>query len=141
MAYQIVETTNKFNVDVPLGVKTTLNGPGLFVPVYSTDEQGVQNLKNLLLTRVGERYDKPTFGTNLLSLIFMPISNETKILLYDMITSAINTWLPEITIINLDVVNSEDTNTTTVKLTFSVNGSAFRELTLTANESGTLQVE
>ena len=144
MAYRIYETVQRLNQDIALGVKSTFNGPGLFVSVYSTQEQGVNNLKNLLLTRIGERYDNPSFGTDLLNVLFAPATLETKIIINEMVSTAINRWLPEIILEKIDIQTPEDlpalNNDIVVTLTFSVNGTAFQTLTLSANETGKLQI-
>ena len=70
MGYKIQPVQTNSAVDnTALGVEINFNGPGVFVPVYSTDQQALNNLKNLLLTRIGERYDNPAYGTNLLNII------------------------------------------------------------------------
>jgi phage baseplate assembly protein W len=144
MGYRIYETVQRLNQDIALGVKSTFNGPGLFVSVYSTQEQGVNNLKNLLLTRIGERYDNPSFGTDLLNVLFAPATLETKIIINEMVSTAINRWLPEIILEKIDIQTPEDlptlNNDIVVTLTFSVNGTAFQTLTLSANETGKLQI-
>ena len=79
MGYKIQPVQTNLAVDnTALGVEINFNGPGVFVPVYSTDQQSLNNLKNLLLTRIGERYDNPTYGTNLLNIIFQPNVEELK---------------------------------------------------------------
>ena len=71
MGYRIQPVQTNFSVDnTALGVEIQFNRPGVFVPVYSSETQALNNLKNLLLTRIGERYENPTYGTNLLNIIF-----------------------------------------------------------------------
>ena len=52
-----------FQKDVAVGVKLPFGKPnGLFAQSYTTEEQATSNLKNLLLTRKGERPFQPEFG-------------------------------------------------------------------------------
>ena len=44
----------------------------VFKSVYTTSEQTLARMKTLLLTRKGERYQLPTYGTNLLDILFQP---------------------------------------------------------------------
>ena len=69
MAYQIIEPLIN-PVDVrPLGIRLDVQS---FTPLYLTTDQAYENLKTLLLTRKGERYHQPNFGTRLLNILFEP---------------------------------------------------------------------
>ena len=53
--------------DVAVGIKLPFTGKNgnLFDLSYSTRDQALSNLKNLLLTRRGERIMEPLFGTTI----------------------------------------------------------------------------
>ena len=74
MAYQIVSNDNvirRTNVST-LGISLGNNNTVVFEPTYTSLEQEFAKLKTLLLTRKGERLYLPTFGTDLLKIIFQP---------------------------------------------------------------------
>jgi hypothetical protein len=60
-----------FKKDVAVGVQLPFGkNKGLFSLSYTTEEQAISNLKNLLLTRKGERPFQPQFGSDVYSLMF-----------------------------------------------------------------------
>ena len=54
------------------------------------------NLKNLLLTKKGERVLQPNFGSGLQSLLFEPIDETFETRVADTITESVSQWLPYI---------------------------------------------
>lgn len=146
MAYKIQPVqTNFISDNLALGVEINFNGPGVFIPIYSSETQALNNLKNLLLTRIGERYNNPTFGTDLLSIIFQPNVEELKADIIDIITIAVNRWLPEITLERIDVVTAESDpvmqHDVKITINFSVNTEQLYNVVITANENGQLTIE
>ena len=63
---------NDLDEDTYVGLELPMrHGPlGFFSRTKTALEQAKSNIKNLLLTNKGERLGNPTFGTNLLSLVF-----------------------------------------------------------------------
>lgn len=94
--------------DVGIGIKFPFNGPGIFNTSYTTKDQAISNLKNLLLTMVGERILQPLYGTNLLGALFQPITPELKQFIMDDISDAIAYWLSYIDVINISVDTFEE---------------------------------
>lgn len=144
MAYRIQTVNDITSPDVPLGVKLTDKNSGMFQSVYSTDKQTLVNLKTLLLTRKGERVHQPTFGSNLLYIIFQPSVSSLKEYIIDTINEAINEWIPYISIETIDIITNEDDPTLehNIKVTieFSINNFNEQKITIFANEDGTLLV-
>ena len=144
MAYRIQTVNDITSPDVPLGVKMTDKNSGMFQPVYSTNEQTIVNLKTLLLTRPGERYHQPTFGCNLLNIIFEPNISELKPEIGEIITVAINEWLPYISIDAIDIITADDdpsiTHDIRIMIEFSVSDFDTQTITIFANEDGTIIV-
>lgn len=146
MAYQIIGV-NDINATVApsigLGVSFSSTSP-IFKSIYLTTEQATENLKNLLLTRIGERYMEPNFGTNLLYIVFEPNVSELKQQIDEILSSAISTWLPYITIEDLQIITSEDDPNlqynVQITLIFSVNGFDTKSITLSAGNNGQLTV-
>lgn len=145
MAYKIQPVSDTKTMDVALGVESNFNGSAVFVPTYSTAKAVMSNLKNLLLTRVGERYNNPTFGTKLLDVIFEPSNEFLKQDINEIISDAVNRWIPEITLVSIDAKTSYDdpaiANDVQVTITFSVSGEQTYQMNIGANETGTLNVQ
>jgi phage baseplate assembly protein W len=91
--------------DVAVGIKLPLSKQDgrLFDLSYTTEEQAISNLKNLILTRQGERLMQPLFGTRLQDTLFEPNTELIRDALRESIISAVQFWLPYITIQRLDV--------------------------------------
>lgn len=90
----------------PIGVLLPFNNPrGIFQQSYTTKEQVLSNLKNLLLTAKGERYFQPTFGADLRAVLFENITDEEefKDRLKSEIQDAITIWLPYLNINSIEV--------------------------------------
>lgn len=145
MGYKIETITEQNNTpDIVLGFDSVFSNNSVFKPLYLTDDQAVANLKNLLLTRKGERYEQPNFGTDLLNILFEPTYDEIKIDIEDILTSAINFWLPYINIENLDIQTAADDpnllHNIKIQLSVSVSGFSTRTITILADESGQLEI-
>jgi phage baseplate assembly protein W len=117
MAYvldrKVVKDTKEFN-DYAYGITLPVQrgNTGYFNQAFSSFEQAKSNLKNLLLTRKGERVMQPNFGTGLHEL-----------LLEDTITKNVNYWLPYINIKQIDIEMTDqmkDRNTANMKIEFTV---------------------
>ena len=141
MAYildkKIVKDTDEFS-NSAYGITLPIQ-PGngtMFNQSFSSFESAKSNLKNLLLTRKGERPFQPEFGTGLQALLFEPLVEgvlEEK--LESAITTSVNFWLPYIDIDEIEVQMTDemkDRNTAVIKLKFSVGGQ-FESQELTFN--------
>jgi len=130
MAYEIQSNTINLTPDVAVGIKLPMIGKlgNLFDLSYSTQDQAISNLKNLLFTTPGERLMQPLFGTELRSSLFEQNDNALKNEIYDSITRSIGFWLPYITINELIVTpvttidGSKEEHGVTISLKVSVNG-------------------
>jgi hypothetical protein len=60
-----------------VGVMLPLGGSPMFKSSYTTEQQAISNLKNLLLTTKGERPFQPLFGSDIYSLLFENIQLAT----------------------------------------------------------------
>jgi uncharacterized protein len=103
MAYRIEPILDTFNTATPLGIKLSFNDVGIFSTNYNSTDQAKANLRNLILTKVGERYEQPTFGCNLLNILFQPMSDDIIGNINDIIQTPVSYWLPYISIENIDV--------------------------------------
>lgn len=140
MAYVIgrkaVKDTNDFDsyaYGITLPVKR--GNTGFFEQAFTSFEQAKSNLKNLLLTKKGERIMQPDFGTGLHSLLFEQIDENLETKIEETITQNVSYWLPYINIKNIDVDMSDelkDKNQVNLSLQFTVgNQIDLQEITFT----------
>lgn len=129
--------------DIGLGVEIS-NSTIVFNPVYDLKKQVKQNIKTLLLTRIGERYMLPQFGTDLLLLIFQPNVTELKEQIITIITDAMNSWINNITLERVDVKTNEDDPTLNymieVSIIYTIQNFVTDTVTISATEAGTVVV-
>lgn len=127
-----------FEPDVAVGVLLPFNGnaPGrtfnqnyasgsqggasVFAQSYSTEEQAVSNLKNLLLTRKGERFMQPDFGTQIVDSLFEQSTVDLERSIEDGLNEDIATWLPYIILDNIIVDRRIDQHVLDISLHFRV---------------------
>lgn len=108
---------------------------GFFEQAFLSFDQAKSNLKNLLLTKKGERIMQPEFGTGLQSLLFEQIDDNLESRIQETITKNVNYWLPYINIESIDVEMTnelKDQNRVNLSLEFTVgNQIELQELTFT----------
>ena len=102
MAYElgkkVVNDLEEF-ATVAYGISSpTKRGKVMFEQTFTSFEAARANLRNLLLTRVGERVMQPDFGTTLHNVLFEPMDDEQfEEKLTGSITDKVELWLPYIT--------------------------------------------
>lgn len=106
--------------NVAIGVMLPLGGSPMFKLSYTTEEQAISNLKNLLLTRKGERPFQPLFGTDIYSLLFEQMDLGTSNKLKETLTNDIRFWLPYIIINELTINQEDDYNRINITLSVQV---------------------
>ena len=110
-----------FEKDVAVGVKLPFGKPnGLFAQSFTTEEQATSNLKNLLLTRKGERPFQPLFGSDVYSQLFENIDSNLNERVSQTLSEDIKFWLPYIVIDNIDIETEPDRNFLRIELRFRV---------------------
>jgi len=92
-------------LDTGIGLTLPFNSEtGKFGEVsYFSIDQALSNLRNLILTRKGERPMHPKFGTNLQDYLFEPNNKELRDKVGGEVRQAIEDWLPYIIVKSLDV--------------------------------------
>ena len=111
---------NNLNPDVSNGLSFPLGfvGSRFFNRTKTIEEQAQHNLKNLLLTNLGERPMQPEFGSRLLSVVF---EFKDDALIEEVINEAVEKWLPYITINEvITSVDATNQNRLNVSIDFSV---------------------
>jgi len=109
------------NKDVAVGITLPFGkSSGLFNLSYTTEEQSISNLKNLLLTRKGERVFQPNFGSNIPSLLFEQMNSSLEVDLEQSLRDDIGFWLPYIVIDDILIQPDFDRNLVRIELSFRV---------------------
>lgn len=107
---------------------TNTGGGSVFNTTYTTQAQAISNLKNLLLTRRGERLMLPTFGSPIPEYVFGNITanggiaigpDEVSDIEQDL-TDTINFWLPYIILDDVTAEVYPDQNAVRISITFRV---------------------
>tara|TARA_B100000287_G_scaffold111933_1_gene104309 strand:+ start:691 stop:1143 length:453 start_codon:yes stop_codon:yes gene_type:complete len=121
-------------IDLPL---VNANGK-LFSQTYLTIDAAKANLKNLVLTRRGERPFQPELGTSIYDFLFDNNIPEMLAKIETELSDAIAFWLPYIDIKLLDVRVadvqhgfSDRFNGVQIQIDFSLKGNTFDESSLT----------
>ena len=130
MAYELnqkividTEEFNNFAVGITLPIQR--GNDGYFAQSFRTFDQVRSNLKNLLLTKKGERIIHPEFGSGLHDLLFQPATEKFEEDLETTINEAVAKWVPYIIVedINVDISKEQtDNNQAKVSLKFRQEG-------------------
>ena len=107
--------------NIAIGVSLPFNGPGVFNSTYTTKDQIKSNLVNLLLTDTGERLMNPTFGCDLRKFLFEGITENNLSNLTISLANSIKTFVPEITVLNIEVGPNTDYNTIDLSVNYLLN--------------------
>ena len=114
------ESFSDYAIGITLPIQITNTA---FAQSFTTREQVSSNIKNLLLTKKGERILQPEFGSGLQGLLFDFNNDELPTKIEDTITEALEQWLPYVTIDSIDVEQTDylkDRNRATVSIKFKV---------------------
>ena len=103
-----------------IGIPFPLGGAPIFRSTMTTEDQALSNLKNLLLTRKGERPLQPLFGTDIPSFLFEQITDPLLNKLKEGVEKDIAFWLPYIKMEEIKVEPLEDENRINFTFSFSV---------------------
>ena len=111
--------------NIAIGVSLPFNGPGVFNSTYTTKDQIKSNLLNLLLTDVGERVMNPEFGTVLRKFLFEGITENNIESLKVSLINSIAFYVPDITVVNIDITPEYDSNIINLSVNYVLNISQF----------------
>jgi phage baseplate assembly protein W len=116
----IIETKEYEDYAVGLALPIQINGVA-FKQNYTEIEQLKSNIKNLLLTKRGERVMNPLFGAGVETVLFEPITEEFEDKIQTIITNSVERYIPNVDIeeINVDMSNeNKDKNLVNISLKF-----------------------
>ena len=110
-----------------------LTGQGKIATITDPDEIAEDRVDALIGTYPGERVMQPTYGVNLPSYMFTPdIINTTDLIAND-INTAVQTWEPSITLLNVTPVTTQaDVGISKVNVDFTISSDPTFTPTLTA---------
>lgn len=124
-----------------IGVMLPLGGKPLFKSSYTTEEQAISNLKNLILTRKGERPLQPLFGSDVYSILFENINEDLSTELETSLRKDIKFWLPYIIIDNVSVITEEDFNRVNISLSVRITETgANTNIVILVSEQGNVSI-
>ncbi len=112
---------NDLNSNTYIGLSFPLKGDTLndFALTKTSVEQSIHNMRNLLLTQVGERVGQPNFGSRLRALCFEQIDDELPIRIENEVKRSVSQWLSYITINSVETLTQDgDKNQVFVKIKF-----------------------
>ena len=115
------EEINEYAIGLSLPLQMTTN---TFNQTYDNLVQLKSNVRNLLLTRKGERLAQPNFGTNLHYLLFEPNDDSLEGKIYQAIESSVKFWLPQLSINEINIEATDDMkneNMVGVSIVFTAN--------------------
>lgn len=123
---------NDLDPDVLIGLQLPLgtHQNGVFKQTQTLLEQTKSNIKNLLLTRRGERLGNPNFGSNLLSLVFEPINDDTQNSIEEEIRGSIAEFLPAVKVRSVNFSNNENTLSPTIVFSIDTDTTTVEDITL-----------
>ena len=81
---------------------------GYFASTYSTIESSRSNLKNLILTKQGDRPGRPEYGSSFWKYLFEQSVDSLSDIISDVLEEDINKWMPEIIVDNISVTQTSD---------------------------------
>jgi phage baseplate assembly protein W len=110
--------------DYAIGITLPIQiGNTAFNQSFKTVDQIKTNIKNLLLTKRGERIMQPNIGSGLQELIFDFNDDTLAQKIEEVITTAISTWLPFVSIDEINVQQTDDfkdTNSVEITMNFTI---------------------
>jgi phage baseplate assembly protein W len=87
----------------------------------SDNDHITQLIEQVLFTSLGERVNRPTFGTGVNQLVFAPLSNELATATQVLVQGALQQWLGDIIIVHSVEVRAEE-STLRITVNYSVKG-------------------
>tara|TARA_R100000908_G_C3747804_1_gene142800 strand:+ start:1011 stop:1505 length:495 start_codon:yes stop_codon:yes gene_type:complete len=113
------------------------NGASVFAQTYSTEDQAISNLKNLILTRKGERFMQPDFGTDVYDSLFEQSTDDLEDVIQNGLNEDIAFWLPYIEVDNIFVNRNIDLHSITISLEYRVTAQgANKVIKILVNDNG-----
>ena len=109
-----------FDPSVGVGVNLPFNANAVFQTNFKTIKQTKANLINYFLTNPTNVYMNPSYGGGLRQYLFTQINNDNLDFIKDDISQKIKSFFPSVTIISLEILRNDDSNSYIVDLDYSI---------------------
>ena len=110
-----------FQPSVAVGVGLPFSANNVFNSTYTTQDALKANLINFLLTDTGERFLNPNLGAGLRPLLFDQMTQDNMDAIESAIRVGITNWFTTITLIDINIEQSQDTSTVTIFMKYKIN--------------------
>ena len=118
----IIAKDKNEDIYIGVGLPLTHNRTGCFYRTKTSLEQAKSNIKNLLLTKKGERLGNPEFGSDLFRVVFEQEGDDIESKVEEAIRSAMSRFLPFILVDEIETqFSSLNKNALNVSIKFSLN--------------------
>ena len=124
------------NVYIGLALPIKPDDNNIFSLTKNSFDQVRHNLRNLLLTNVGERVYQPEFGSRLRELCFEQLDESLPQRVEDEVRRAVNFWLPYVNIVEVETLTQEDNKSkifVRVKFSTTLNSDTIQQIELDAS--------
>ena len=124
------------NVYIGLALPIKPDDNNIFSLTKNSFDQVRHNLRNLLLTNVGERVYQPEFGSRLRELCFEQLDESLPQRIEDEVRRAVNFWLPYVNIVEVETLTQEDNKSkifVRVKFSTTLNSDTLQQIELDAS--------
>ena len=123
------------NVYIGLALPIKPDDNNVFSLTKNSYDQVQHNLRNLLLTNVGERVYQPEFGSRLRELCFEQLDDTLPQRVEDEVRRAVNFWLPYVNIVEVETLTEQDNKSkifVRVKFSTTLNSGTLQQIELDA---------
>jgi phage baseplate assembly protein W len=110
-----------FQPSVAVGVGLPFSAGNVFNSTYTTQNALKANLINFFLTDTGERFLNPNLGAGLRTLLFDQMTQDNMDEVESAIRVGLTNWFTNITLIDVNIEQSQDTNTVTIFMKYKIN--------------------
>ena len=124
------------NVYIGLALPIKPDDNNVFSLTKNSFDQVRHNLRNLLLTNVGERVYQPEFGSRLRELCFEQLDDTLPQRVEDEVRRAVNFWLPYVNIVEVETLTEQDNKSkifVRVKFSTTLNSETLQQIELDAS--------
>mgnify|MGYP006247949871 FL=1 len=124
------------NVYIGLALPIKPDDNNVFSLTKNSYDQVRHNLRNLLLTNVGERVYQPEFGSRLRELCFEQLDDTLPQRIEDEVRRAVNFWLPYVNIVEVETLTEQDNKSkifVRVKFSTTLNSETLQQIELDAS--------
>lgn len=124
------------NVYIGLALPIKPDDNNVFSLTKNSYDQVQHNLRNLLLTNVGERVYQPEFGSRLRELCFEQLDDTLPQRVEDEVRRAVNFWLPYVNIVEVETLTEQDNKSkifVRVKFSTTLNSETLQQIELDAS--------